>query len=184
MIGLVLYGPPASGKTTITEHLERLDPKYRLFRRVKIGAGRTDGYRVRPKRELEQLRAQGDVIWENSRYGATYAIDRAELDRLLAAGLIPVIHAGQPGVVAAVRSSFPAVRWLSVDIRCTLESATLRLRARGHAEDLAERLDAWRDTVVLAGADIAIDTTTASPDVVAAQIHSFVRSQPASGEAL
>ena len=34
-IGVILYGPPAAGKDTITGELLALDPRYRQFSRLK-----------------------------------------------------------------------------------------------------------------------------------------------------
>ncbi len=77
--GLILYGPPASGKDTITHALAELDPTISLFRRLKAGPGRTGTYRMTTEPEISHLRAAGDVIWENSRYDAVYVIDRPGL---------------------------------------------------------------------------------------------------------
>lgn len=42
------------------------------------------GYRAATVHHLDELRAAGQLLWENTRYGATYAIDRDELlQRLL-----------------------------------------------------------------------------------------------------
>ncbi|TQS03808.1 guanylate kinase, partial [Microbispora hainanensis] len=43
-VGVVLYGPPASGKNTITAAMHRHDPRFRLLPKLKVGAGRADGY--------------------------------------------------------------------------------------------------------------------------------------------
>ena len=34
--------------------------------------------------EIDSLVASGDIVWRNDRYGATYALDRKELQVLLA----------------------------------------------------------------------------------------------------
>jgi guanylate kinase len=44
--GILLYGPPASGKDTITVELCELNQTYGAFERLKIGSGRTRGYRM------------------------------------------------------------------------------------------------------------------------------------------
>lgn len=74
--GMILYGPPAAGKDTITAALRQLDPRYVLFQRIKAGPGRSTGYRMADADALDALRAAGDVIYEHQRYGATYVIDR------------------------------------------------------------------------------------------------------------
>ncbi|MGV9303830.1 hypothetical protein ACWDLG_10705 [Nonomuraea sp. NPDC003727] len=35
--GIVLYGPPASGKDTVTAALRRLDPRFVLLPKLKVG---------------------------------------------------------------------------------------------------------------------------------------------------
>ncbi|MGK5554002.1 hypothetical protein ACSNOI_20525 [Actinomadura kijaniata] len=41
--GIVLYGPPASGKDTITAASSALDDRYVYFHKLKVGAGRSAG---------------------------------------------------------------------------------------------------------------------------------------------
>ena len=55
--GVLLYGPPAVGKDTITRHLERIGP-FEQFRRLKCGPGRSTG-EVGTDRERDGRRAQG-----------------------------------------------------------------------------------------------------------------------------
>lgn len=74
--GVVLYGPPASGKDTVTQSLADLDSRYRLFARLKVGSGKTAGYRMGTAEQLRQLETAGDVVYANSRYSSTYVIDR------------------------------------------------------------------------------------------------------------
>ncbi|SCL15967.1 guanylate kinase [Micromonospora rhizosphaerae] len=169
MRGVILYGPPAAGKDTITQALSDLDPAYRLFRRLKAGPGRAVGYRMTTPEHVDQLRAAGDVVWENHRYGAVYAVDRPTLQ----AGLldhVPVLHLGQVEAVQAVKSAVPEARWLVVYLWCPREVAEDRILARATG-DTADRLQAWDQTQPLSGADLAIDTATVAPDEAARQVH-------------
>ncbi|MGH3686136.1 MAG: hypothetical protein ACRDRU_06545 [Pseudonocardiaceae bacterium] len=76
---VILYGPPAAGKDTVTNALTWLDSSYQLYQRLKVGAGRTAGYRRTTLSHVDALRSAGCVIWETRRYGALYVIDRASL---------------------------------------------------------------------------------------------------------
>ncbi|MCO1595548.1 hypothetical protein M8C17_10255 [Micromonospora sp. RHAY321] len=91
--------------------------------------------------ELASLRALGDVVWENRRYGSVYVIDapglRQQLDRQ-----IPVVHVGQVDAVDAVRTAFPDVRWTVVALTCPRDLAERRIAER-QTGDTAERLRAW-----------------------------------------
>ena len=91
---VVLFGPPASGKDTVTAALARLDPRYTLFPKLKTGRGRTFGYRTVTSEKLAALRSRRAIVQESQRYGNTYAVDRERLDAMLDDNLIPVVHIG------------------------------------------------------------------------------------------
>lgn len=46
MPAVILYGPPAAGKNTVTKALNELNDDYRMYERLKVGPGRTSGYRI------------------------------------------------------------------------------------------------------------------------------------------
>lgn len=166
--GVVLYGPPASGKDTVTQALTALDARYVHFQRLKAGGGRGHGYRLCTSEHIDDLRDRGLVVYENERYDSLYAIDRPALDALLARDLFPVVHLGQlAGVHALVRH--PAV-WLPVLLHCQRSTTAQRARQRG-SDDIAARLQAWDDT--------AGDLACARPDDFALRIDTD-RTSPAS----
>lgn len=169
MRGVILYGPPAAGKDTVTRALHDIDPAYRLFPRLKVGPGRTRGYRMTNVEDLEQIRSSGDVVWENRRYGALYVVDRAKLEADLK-GHIPVLHLGQIEAVQTIRSSVSAAHWLTVYLHCNRTVARERIDARSTG-DTEARLRAWDETPPLADADFAVDTGSVSPGKAARQIH-------------
>ena len=74
MPAVILYGPPAAGESTVTKALTCLDESYRLYRRLKVGAGRTIGYRMTTLSHIKTLRSAGSVVWETHRYDALYVI--------------------------------------------------------------------------------------------------------------
>ena len=140
---VILYGPPASGKDEVTRALTRLDSSFRHYTRLKVGAGRVDGYTMIDENELAELRNRGDVLFENTRYGNRYVVDRPRLRAMCESGSIPIVHLGQVEGVRAVRS-FPA-RWLTVLLWCSRETSKERALARG-ATDVGSRLMAWDET--------------------------------------
>ncbi|WP_228799571.1 hypothetical protein [Nocardia nova] len=139
-----------------------MDPRFRLYQRMKVGAGRTAGYRIAPAEALSELEVAGSVIYSNRRYGATYVIDRPELDTMLAAGDIPVLHVGQPEAVEALLSSEPAIRWVVAELWCPRDIAEARIAARATG-DTAARLEAWDATPHLTSTDLRIDTSHVAP---------------------
>jgi guanylate kinase len=165
MRGIILYGPPAAGKDTITGALTNLDQRFEHFRRLKAGPGRTEGYRMTSSEDIDALRARGEVIWENQRYGASYVVDRGGLLTALERG-VPVVHLGQVEAVEAVASAFGQVPWARIYVWCPRAVAEARLYGRG-SEDVAERLRAWDATEPLESADLIIDTSQHVPHEVA-----------------
>lgn len=169
MRALFLYGPPAAGKDTVTAALANLDTRYRLYERLKVGDGRTEGYRVVDQWRVEQLRQDGLLLWENYRYGALYAVERNSLMRMLPA-CIPVVHLGQPEAIDAINAGLPGLQWTSVYLWCPRAVAAQRLATRGTG-DMDERLNAWDETVPLTRADLVVNTAATSAAHAARAIH-------------
>ncbi len=167
--GVILYGPPAAGKNTITHELHLIDRRYGLFRRLKSGVGRLLDYRTVSDAELNALRQHGGIIWENERYGSVYVIDREYLSLQLSV-CVPVVHLGQAEAVEAVVNATAPVRWLVVSVWCSRDIAAKRLLSRSPS-DIAARLEAWDDTQPLGLADLAFDTGEVSAEEAARQIH-------------
>lgn len=175
--GIILYGPPASGKDTITAELRKLDPSYVLYRRLKAGPGKRDGYRMTTESEIDALRAAGEIVWENHRYGSTYVVDRSALMRQLAES-VPVVHLGQEQAVYAITATTPTVRWFVVSLWCPRDDAARRIQAR-RTGDVRARLVAWDETKPLARTDLAINTGGISAAGAAVEIHRSMTGLPA-----
>lgn len=169
-LGVVLYGPPASGKDTVTAALIGLHAKYAQFARLKVGSGKSASYRMGTAEQLHELEAAGDVVYANSRYGNTYAIDRPGLDDAFAAG-VPVVHLGQVDGVRALVDGYVA-HWSVVLLWCPREVTEQRSAGRGDS-DTAARLAAWDATRKELDEhpgmtwDLTVDTTAAAPQQAA-----------------
>ncbi|MFE5806447.1 guanylate kinase [Streptomyces sp. NPDC056491] len=143
--GVVLFGPPTAGKDTVSAALTGLDGRYGQLPKIKVGSGRTTGYRMADSEELDALRAAGRVVLETRRYGNTYAIDRDDLDTMAGAGRIPLVHIGS---VEHLRTFTAAVRepWLSVLLWVPRHVCEKRSRGRGD-RDTEDRLAAWDEAL-------------------------------------
>ncbi|MGW4619532.1 guanylate kinase [Streptomyces sp. NPDC004592] len=140
---MILYGPPGSGKDTITRELCRLRPEFALFERLKAGPGRTTGYRLTTADHIEELSRAGELLYRNARYEAEYAIDRQGVAALVDGGRIPVLHMGQVAGVGAV-AAFP-LYWIRVLLWCPLDVTESRSIGRGD-RDAKVRMNVWRET--------------------------------------
>jgi guanylate kinase len=159
---VILYGPPASGKSTVTKQLERIDSRYRLFLRLKAGSGRAAEYRITTQDHIKDLQAAGEIVWTNERYGAVYAIDRLHLRRMVKGGHIPVLHVGQRSAIYAIVSALPDVQVITVSLTCPREVALQRIASR-ETGDIPDRVAAYDATEQFIDADIAIDTNVVGP---------------------
>ncbi|WP_244282813.1 guanylate kinase [Streptomyces flavidovirens] len=140
---MILYGPPGSGKDTITSELTRLRPEFVLFERLKAGPGRTTGYRLTTVDHIEELSRTGGLLYRNARYDAEYAIDRQGVASLVDADRIPVLHMGQVAGVGAV-AAFP-LHWIRVLLWCPLDVTESRSISRGD-KDVEARVKVWHET--------------------------------------
>jgi guanylate kinase len=142
--GLLLYGPPASGKDSITAELSRQDARFELFTKLKAGNGRSAGYRQVSPDDLKALSDAGRLVVETHRYGNRYAVDRDELDALTEAGRIPVVHMGNLPDLRRLRTAIPLI-WTSVLLWIPREVCAQRSENRGDP-DSPRRLRAWDET--------------------------------------
>ncbi|WP_169953712.1 guanylate kinase [Microbispora sp. H11081] len=151
-VGVVLYGPPASGKNTITAAMQRHDPRFRLLPKLKVGTGRADGYEFVTTERLDELRRAGRLLLETHRYGNVYAVDRRQIEDMTAAGQAPVAHMGNIADLRRLVGHTPDA-WLRVLLWVPREATEQRSTGRGDA-DTAQRLKAWDETL----ADLTANT--------------------------
>jgi guanylate kinase len=160
--GVLLYGPPAAGKDTINAELTARDQRFQRYRRPKHGGRLGPGYRPITGVQLEQLRAGGTILWENSGYGATYLVEQTGLIDLADSGAVPVVHLGQPAAIGALTTGVLWVRWHVIELTCSRAIAVDRLSQRDPA-DVHERLAVYDATPRLADAELCVDTGRTSP---------------------
>src|SRR5690606_4417295 len=143
-------------------------------RRLKAGPGRSSGYRMIDGTTLQTLRASGRVLWENTRYGATYVVDQPALN-FVAAQAIPVLHLGQVEAINRVTAATSEIRWFVVELWCSRAVAAERISER-QTGDLPERLAAYDQTERLPDAltDLRIATDTMTPQEASDQIRDLV----------
>ncbi|MEU9074331.1 guanylate kinase [Kitasatospora sp. NPDC004745] len=116
--------------------------------------------------QLAELESAGDVIYQNSRYGNTYVIDRPGMDAAFEAGT-PIVHLGQVDGIAALLDGYPA-DWAVVLLWCGREVTAARSAGRGD-HDTEARLSAWDATQADVEAhpgqvwDLSLDTSTVDP---------------------
>ncbi|WP_344088741.1 kinase [Luedemannella helvata] len=127
----------------MTAELVKLDGRFVPYRRLKVGAGRPQGYRIVAAEQFNSLQAAGDILYRNDRYGNVYGIDRPSLDTLIGAGCVPVVHIGQIDGLMAIEA-YPA-QWLRVLLWCDRQTTDQRSAARGDG-DTATRLTVWDET--------------------------------------
>ncbi|WP_433245895.1 guanylate kinase [Streptosporangium sp. CA-135522] len=143
--GVVLYGPPASGKDTVTAALARLDARFVPLPKLKVGTGRADGYEFVSAEHLDKLRDAGRLLVETRRYGNVYAVDRQTIEDRHAAGYVPVAHMGNIADLRQLIGKAPD-SWLRVLLWVPREVTEQRSRGRGDA-DTGKRLTAWDETL-------------------------------------
>lgn len=143
MRGVVLYGPPTSGKSTVTAALMGLDPRFVLLRKLKAGTQRGSEYEFVTFERLGELRAAGRLLVESQRYGNTYAIDRHQVEQITTAGQVPIVHMGN---IPDIHRLAEFGSWLVVLLWVSREACEQRSRQRGDG-DTAQRLRAWDETL-------------------------------------
>jgi guanylate kinase len=180
-LALVLVGPPTSGKDTITTALSTLDGRYALFKKLKVGPGRQDGYRMTDAQTLDALIASGEIALLTSRYSSRYAVDYPELLRLAQAGQTPVIHIGNVNDVQLLRSDPRIGTLMTVLLTLPRDIAIQRIRERATADDelriaaYDEDVARLRDHGDAIAFDLVVDTGECGPAAAAELINQQVQ---------
>ena len=152
MFGVILYGPPGSGKSTITKLLQQTLRGGTKIRLIKVANGTNDEYLHMSRAEFNKIEPF-NILWSTERYGTTYAIRKDSIVHL-ESSLTPIIELGQAKAIKAVEAATD-YKWFKVSLQCTKETAARRLTSRKRQE---ERIDNWHNTEPI-DADVTLDTT-------------------------
>ncbi|WP_232660556.1 hypothetical protein [Pseudonocardia sp. TRM90224] len=133
--GILLAGPPASGKRTVTFALTSLRRSYAPFPALTVGSDTRVAAERTTQRHLDELKAWAQVFHEFTSDGARYVYDRERLNRIREQGRIPVACVDDIDVLRAFERE--ADDWLQVLLWCPREEAERRLAATGVAPDRA-----------------------------------------------
>ncbi|MFG3051366.1 guanylate kinase [Kitasatospora sp. NPDC048239] len=161
----------------MTRALQEVSAEYMLYSRLKVGSGKSAGYRMGTAEQLAELEKSGDVVYQNSRYDNTYVIDRPGLGGAFNAG-VPIVHLGQIEGIDALVTGYTA-DWSAVLLWCSREVAEARSAGRGDS-DTEARLTAWDATQADIDAhpgqawDLSLDTTSVGPVEAARHIHALL----------
>lgn len=99
---IVLYGGPTTGKDSITSQLESVDRRFVLYKKIKVGTGRSTGY------VMSAARPSGaDIVSEVRRYENSYFVTWSTITNHLARHEVPVIHTSSMSEVELLRTALP-----------------------------------------------------------------------------
>ena len=130
---LVIAGPSAVGKTTVSDEIIKQNAKFALSRSATTRAPRGDlhdsEYVYMTREEFAAAIASGDILEHTEYSGELYGTPRSEIDRILAEGGMPMLILDLAGV-ASLRASALSEDCLFVYLYDELNTLEERLYAR------------------------------------------------------
>ncbi|MGW1059417.1 hypothetical protein [Micromonospora rubida] len=116
------------------------------------------------------------ILWENTRYGATYFVDCFGLEQLWESGRVPVVLLGQIEAIEAIADDTEA-NWTVVELYVRPAILSGRIQSRGTGDE-DQRLAAVKQTLRLPVADMRIDTEVVSASEAANAIERYMQDRP------
>jgi hypothetical protein len=123
--GIVLAGPPASGKRTAAFALTSLRRSYAPFPALTVAHQSPIAAEQTTQRHLDELKAWAQVFHEFTNDGISYAYDRERLNKLREQGRIPVACVDDADTARAFERE--ADDWLQILLWCPRAEAERRL---------------------------------------------------------
>ena len=106
---LIIAGPSAVGKTTVAYELIKIDPRFEFVRSVTTRQRRGDSFDAEyiyiTIPEFRELIANGGVLEHTEYAGNFYGTPRAEVERIISEGKIPLLVLDINGVGSLVRNA-------------------------------------------------------------------------------
>ena len=128
--GVLLAGPPASGKRTVAFALSTLRRSYGHVPALTAATHPAMGAEQTSQKYLDELRSWAQLFYEFTVERARYVYDRERLDTLRAQGRVPVVCIEDIDALSAFERE--PDDWLTVILRCPRDHARDRL-TRGHS---------------------------------------------------
>lgn len=123
--GVVLAGPPASGKRTVTFALTSLRRSYASFPALTVAHRARVAAEQTTRRHLDELRAWAQLFHEFTSDGIRFAYERERLNNLREQGRIPIACVDDGDVLQAFERE--ADDWLQILLWCPRDEAERRL---------------------------------------------------------
>jgi len=148
---ILISGTPSSGKDTLSDELFVLKNELVSFTKHKgsNGENKTGNYHYISISQFKDEITKGNFIQYHERYGNYYGIHKAEIEKILDAKKIPVIHVGKYENLRAIMKDERISNPLSILFFVAKEQTKRRLEVR-HVDDEAEinqRLQAYDEEI-------------------------------------
>ncbi len=152
---VLLYGPPASGKDTITQLLQNRNNIFFHFKKHKVYPGdqqiqtknQLSYFHISMNRFLNMI-ANGEFLQFHWRYKSFYGVSKVLMDDSLSNGKIPIVHVGKIYDLLELTDVLEAkliiiLVWETLDVI----SKRLKFRHKGDNDEISFRLNHYLNEI-------------------------------------
>jgi len=144
---LLLSGPPASGKDTVSHELINRNNRFVLFKKHRAGGETNSGYIDISTAQFKEMEAQNKFIQSHLRYGRLYGVSRDGIEKTLAYGKIPIIHTGRIENLVKLKDVF-GQKCIAIHLWEHRDILAERIRKRhNNAEEISARITALDEEI-------------------------------------